>query len=75
MLKHHLGDLIDNARIVAIGDGLNDVEVLQEAGLSIVMENANEHVQQHADVLAGHHNEHGFAKAMRRWIIPVESKR
>jgi hydroxymethylpyrimidine pyrophosphatase-like HAD family hydrolase len=35
-----------------------------------VMENANEEVQQYADVLAGHHDSHGFAHAMRRWIIP-----
>jgi hydroxymethylpyrimidine pyrophosphatase-like HAD family hydrolase len=37
------------------------------------MENANEEVQQHADVLAGHHDSHGFAHAMRRWIIPEKS--
>jgi Cof subfamily protein (haloacid dehalogenase superfamily) len=74
MLKRHLGESIQSERIAAIGDGLNDVEVLREAGISIVMENANEHVQQYADVLAGHHNKHGFAGAMHRWIIPGNSK-
>ncbi len=70
MLEQHLGGKLQRDRIVAIGDGLNDIEVLREVGLSIVMENANEEVQQHADVLAGHHDSHGFAHAMRRWIIP-----
>ncbi len=73
MLKQHLGHTLNRERIVAIGDGLNDIEVLREVGLSIVMENANEEVQQHADVLAGHHDSHGFAHAMRRWIIPEKS--
>jgi len=70
MLERHLGENLSRERIVAIGDGLNDIEVLREVGLSIVMENANDDVQKHADVLAGHHDSHGFAHAMRRWIIP-----
>jgi hypothetical protein len=73
MLERHLGTKLQKDRVAAIGDGLNDIEVLQEVGLSIVMENANDEVQQHAHVLAGHHNDNGFAKAMQRWIIP-ESK-
>ena len=70
MLERHLGESLNRKRIAAIGDGLNDIEVLKEAGLSIVMENANEDVQHHADVLAGHHDKHGFAHAMKRWIVP-----
>jgi 5-amino-6-(5-phospho-D-ribitylamino)uracil phosphatase len=70
MLERHLGKQLNRARIAAIGDGLNDVEMLQEVGLAIAMENANEFVQQHADVLAGHHDNHGFAGAMHQWIIP-----
>ena len=70
MLERHLGDHLDRAKVVAIGDGLNDIELLQEAGLAIVMDNANDHVQEYADVITGHHNNHGFAEAMHRWIIP-----
>jgi len=70
MLMHHLGEDLNRVRIAAIGDGLNDIELFNEVGLSIVMENANEEVQLHADVLAGHHDYHGFADAMHRWIIP-----
>jgi hydroxymethylpyrimidine pyrophosphatase-like HAD family hydrolase len=53
---------------------LNDVEVLREVGLSIVMENATQDVQQHADVLTSHHDAHGFAHAMHRWIIQKEMR-
>ena len=70
MLERHLEESLRHKRIVAIGDGLNDIELLKEAGLSIVMENATNSVQEHADVIAGHHDEHGFAHAMQRWILP-----
>ena len=70
MLQKHLGPSLDRERIAAIGDGLNDIEVLKEAGLSIVMDNADENVKQHADVLTGHHDGNGFVDAMQRWIIP-----
>jgi Cof subfamily protein (haloacid dehalogenase superfamily) len=70
MLRQHLGSSLDRTRIAAIGDGLNDIEVLKEAGLSIVMENADEHVKRHANVITGHHDGSGFVDAMRRWIIP-----
>ena len=69
MLQKHMGDHFDCRRIAAIGDGLNDVEVLQEAGLSIAMSNASSFVQSHADLISGHHNEDGFAEAMDKWIL------
>jgi len=69
MLKQHLGKKMNHERIVAIGDGLNDIEVLKEVGLSIVMENADANVLAHADVFAGHHDNHGFAYAMNRWVL------
>ena len=73
MLRHHLGDSMNPTTIVAIGDGLNDIEVFQQAGFSIVMDNADEDVQQYADVIADRHDEDGFAKAMQQWIIPPRS--
>ena len=72
MVEHHLGNTLNPERIVAIGDGLNDIEILREAGLSIVMENATRDVQQHANVITTHHNADGFAHAMHRWVIQKE---
>jgi hypothetical protein len=73
MLQKHLGEKFDPQRIVAIGDGLNDVEVLQESGRSIAMSNANAFVQSHADFISGHHDAHGFAEAMYTWVLEDES--
>ena len=70
MLKRHLGVKLNRDRIAAIGDGLNDIEVLIEVGFAMVMENANNQVQQHAHVVVGHHDKNGFADAMHQWIIP-----
>ena len=74
MLQKYLGENFIPQRIVAIGDGLNDVEVLQEAGFSIAMSNADAFVQSHADVISGHHNEHGFAQAMYRWVLEKDDQ-
>ncbi len=73
MLQKHLGEKFDPERIVAIGDGLNDVELLQEAGRSIAMSNANAFVQSHADFVSGHHDAHGFAEAMYTWVLEKKS--
>ena len=74
MLKRYHGDSLNSKRVVAIGDGLNDIELFQEVGLSIAMGNATQEVQSQADVIAGHHDEHGFAGAMQRWVLPSEVK-
>ena len=73
MLQKHMGDRFNCRRIAAIGDGLNDVELLQEAGLSIAMSNASSYVQSQADLVSGHHNEDGFADAMDKWILGNDS--
>ena len=74
MLKRHHGKSLNPKRVIAIGDGINDIELFQEVGLSIVMGNATLEVQSFADVIAGRHDGNGFAEAMQRWVIPAESK-
>ena len=54
----------DPARVVAIGDGLNDIGMLAAAGLGIAMENAEEHVRAAADVMTTHHDSDGVADAV-----------
>ncbi len=46
---------------VAVGDGLNDVEMLQWAGLGAAMGNACERVKRAADVVIGSNGEDGLA--------------
>jgi hypothetical protein len=52
---------IDPAETVAIGDGLNDLEMIRHAGLGIAMENADPRIAAVARARAGHHDRDGFA--------------
>ena len=66
-----LGQLIatlglDLSQLAAIGDGLNDLEMLREAGLGIAMGNAPAAVQSVADWVTGTNDQAGVAQAVRR---------
>ena len=51
--------------VVAIGDGLNDIQMLKEAGLGIAMGQANDRVKAVADRVVSGNHEDGFAEAIR----------
>jgi hydroxymethylpyrimidine pyrophosphatase-like HAD family hydrolase len=55
---------IPRERIAAIGDGLNDVEIVREAGLGIAMGNADQRVLDVADRVTGDHRSGGVAQAI-----------
>ncbi len=55
---------IPRQRIAAIGDGLNDVEVVGSAGLGIAMANAGPELLQVAARETGHHDADGVAMAI-----------
>ncbi|MBX3356184.1 MAG: HAD hydrolase family protein [Phycisphaeraceae bacterium] len=57
---------IDPSRVVAIGDGLNDVGMVKSAGLGIAMGNAIEPVRQVADVVVAPFDRDGVAEAVDR---------
>ena len=69
MLRRVLPETFSAGAIVAIGDGLNDLELLEEAGLSIAMGNADSDLQAKADVIAGDHDDDGFADAIIRHVL------
>ncbi len=69
MLKKYFKESFNKDRVVAIGDGLNDVELLKGVGLSIAMDNATDFVKSHAQHVCGHHEKDGFADAMVTWIL------
>lgn len=54
--------------VMAIGDNFNDVSMLQVAGVSFAMENAEEEVKSHAKYLTSSNNENGVAEAIMRCI-------
>jgi HAD superfamily hydrolase (TIGR01484 family) len=57
-----LNDL-DPQSVAVVGDGLNDLEMMRHAHLSIAMANADPRIAQHAKARAGHHDADGFADA------------
>ncbi|MEG2233540.1 MAG: HAD family hydrolase [Oscillospiraceae bacterium] len=61
-------DLIDikSSELVAIGDGENDIEMLQMAGMGVAMGNSSKHVKSCADMVAKSVDEDGAALAMEQ---------
>lgn len=55
--------------ILAIGDGLNDREMLNFAGIGIAMGNAHSELKKDADYVTNHIDEDGWAQAMRHYKL------
>jgi HAD superfamily hydrolase (TIGR01484 family) len=66
---HGIEQLIDRLgitgdEVAAVGDDVNDVEMIRSAGLGIAMRNAVEPVKAVADLHVPTNNEHGLAEAI-----------
>ena len=60
---------VPQSEVMALGDSFNDLEMLQWAGVSVAMDNADADLKAHADFITGHNREAGFAKAIRKWAL------
>lgn len=67
LLTDRLG--IKREEIIAIGDNFNDIEMIQNAGLGIAMNNGSPVAKEVATVIAPSNNEDGVAKVMERYIL------
>ena len=56
--------------IMALGDQLNDLPMLQCAGLKVAMGNAEEPLKRIADYIAPDNTQDGAAKAIRKFCLP-----
>jgi Cof subfamily protein (haloacid dehalogenase superfamily) len=59
---------VELSQSAAIGDGLNDLELLREVGLGIAMGNASETVKSAAKWVTGTNDEEGVAQAVQRLV-------
>lgn len=59
---------VDPARVLALGDGWNDLEMLRWAGRGVAMGDAPEGVQQVADHVTDRFVDHGTAHELGRWF-------
>lgn len=62
-----LGISMEN--VMAVGDSLNDIAMITEAGLGIAMGNAQETVKEAADDITGTNRENGVAHAIQKWVL------
>ena len=66
-LCEHLGCTMEN--VMTLGDGLNDITMLQMAGISVAMGNAALEVKAAAKYVTGSCDESGVAQAIRRFCL------
>ena len=55
--------------VIAVGDGMNDVTMLQYAGLGVAMANGAEELKQIADFITGTNEEDGVAQVIEQFIV------
>lgn len=66
VMEYYGADMKDS---IAIGDSLNDLDMLKEAGIGIAMGNAPDQVKSHADLVAPHIKEDGIYKILEELKI------
>jgi len=76
-LAQHLG--ITREEIIAIGDAINDKEMIEYAGLGVAMGNAEDEIKMQADFITKTNEEDGVAYVIHKFIVnnfekPLECK-
>lgn len=66
-LATHWG--IEQNEVIAMGDALNDVEMITWAGIGVAMGNAVPEVKEKADFIAPDNNHHAVAEVIRRFVL------
>lgn len=55
--------------VMAVGDSLNDIKMIQEAGIGVAMGNAQEAIKKVANAVTDTNNNDGVAKAIERFVL------
>lgn len=55
--------------IMAIGDSYNDIEMLEYAGLAVVMDNAHDDIKKFADYIAPSNDQDGVAEVLEKLVL------
>lgn len=66
-LAERLGILPEE--VVAVGDGCNDMEMVQRAGLGVAMANADPALKEVADFITSSNDEDGVAEVIERFVL------
>lgn len=57
--------------VIAIGDQMNDIDMIQKAGLGIAMANGHTRILEIADEITATNDENGVAEALQKFILNV----
>ncbi|WP_282943437.1 HAD family hydrolase [Paenibacillus sp. RC67] len=60
---------IDIREVIAIGDNLNDLEMIGEAGLGVAVDNAHVRLKEKADYLGKSHLDHAVAEIIEKFCL------
>lgn len=60
---------IKKDEVIAIGDNMNDKEMIVEAGLGVVMGNSNPTMKELADVIVSDNNSEGVLEAINKYVL------
>ena len=66
-LLGHLG--ISRERMIACGDGYNDLSMIRYAGLGVAMENAVLSLRKEADYITSSNNDDGVAEVIEKFML------
>ncbi|MDD4188999.1 MAG: Cof-type HAD-IIB family hydrolase [Eubacteriales bacterium] len=66
-LAEHFG--IDRSRMIAVGDGLNDISMISYAGLGVAMGNSDPEVIKKADLVTLSNDDDGVALIIEKFIL------
>lgn len=59
---------IKSSEVIAIGDNMNDKEMIENAGLGVIMGNSAEYMHEFADVVAPTNNDDGVAYILEKYL-------
>lgn len=60
---------IEKQQVIAIGDNMNDKEMIENAGIGIAIEGSTPQIRQIADYITNSNNDEGVAKALEKYIL------
>ena len=68
-MEHLIKELnIKTEETIAIGDYVNDIQMIKNAGLGIAMDNSADYIKQYADYITTDNNLDGVAEAINKYI-------
>ena len=60
---------IAKEEVIAIGDNVNDKEMIEESGLGVVMGNSNPKMKEIADKIVADNNSEGVLEAINKYVL------